>query len=117
MNKKVFAIAAHPDDIEFMMGGTLFLLKDAGCELHYMNIANSDRGSAEHDRESTARIRRDEAISASKFLGAEFHGSLCTDPLGDILRNKVCPGEITEKQAGRKANAIRSRDYRGMNLA
>ncbi len=36
---RIFALACHPDDIEFMMGGTLFLLKQAGCELHYMNLA------------------------------------------------------------------------------
>ena len=35
-----FALAAHPDDIEFMMAGTLVLLGDAGYEIHYMNVAN-----------------------------------------------------------------------------
>jgi LmbE family N-acetylglucosaminyl deacetylase len=29
------AAAAHPDDIEFMMAGTLLRLKDAGCEIHF----------------------------------------------------------------------------------
>ncbi|MDQ6630443.1 MAG: PIG-L family deacetylase, partial [Verrucomicrobiota bacterium] len=32
--KTAFAIAAHPDDIEFMMAGTLLLLKNAGYEIH-----------------------------------------------------------------------------------
>ncbi|MFA6111669.1 MAG: PIG-L family deacetylase, partial [Candidatus Latescibacterota bacterium] len=35
----VFAVAAHPDDIEFGMAGTLLLLARAGCRLHYLNIA------------------------------------------------------------------------------
>ena len=30
MARRVFAIAAHPDDIEFMMAGTLILLGRAG---------------------------------------------------------------------------------------
>ncbi len=30
MSKRVFAIAAHPDDIEFMMAGTFILLGRAG---------------------------------------------------------------------------------------
>ena len=33
MSKRVFAVVAHPDDIEFGMAGTLFLLKQAGCEM------------------------------------------------------------------------------------
>ena len=40
MKHRVFAIAAHPDDIEFGMSGTMIHLANAGCELHYMNIAN-----------------------------------------------------------------------------
>ena len=38
--KVAMAIAAHPDDIEFMMSGTLMRLGKEGWELHYMNIAN-----------------------------------------------------------------------------
>ncbi|MBN2641762.1 MAG: PIG-L family deacetylase [Victivallales bacterium] len=79
MTKKVFAVAAHPDDIELMMAGTLFQLRDAGCELHYMNIANGDCGSAEYDRPTLARVRREEAMQAARFLKAQFHESLCSD--------------------------------------
>jgi LmbE family N-acetylglucosaminyl deacetylase len=43
---KVLAAAAHPDDIEFMMAGTLLRLKDAGCEIHLWNLANGCYGSA-----------------------------------------------------------------------
>ena len=47
MSKPVaFAVAAHPDDIEFMMGGTLLLLGKAGYDLHYMNIATGSMGTA-----------------------------------------------------------------------
>ena len=47
MTKRAFAIAAHPDDIEFVMAGTLILLKRAGYEIHYMNVANGCCGSKE----------------------------------------------------------------------
>ena len=40
MAKTAFAIACHPDDIEFMMAGTLFLLKRAGWDVHYMNLCD-----------------------------------------------------------------------------
>ncbi len=75
----VMAIAAHPDDIEFMMGGTLLLLKEAGCEIHYFNIANGNRGSREYDSDETIRVRGAEAIRAAEILGAVHHPSLCND--------------------------------------
>jgi hypothetical protein len=58
MNRKAFAIAAHPDDIEFMMAGTLLLLKRAGYEIHYMNVANGSCGTAALPKEQIIDIRR-----------------------------------------------------------
>jgi LmbE family N-acetylglucosaminyl deacetylase len=75
----VFAFSCHPDDIEFMMGGTLFLLKRAGCTLHYMNLANGNCGSTERGLEETAATRRGEAQRAAALLGAQFHESLVGD--------------------------------------
>lgn len=79
MGKRIFALACHPDDIEFMMGGTLFLLKELGCELHYMNLANGSCGTMEYSREEITRIRREEGKNAAEFLGAEYHDSLVED--------------------------------------
>jgi N-acetylglucosamine malate deacetylase 1 len=78
-NPSVLAIGAHPDDIEFVMAGTLFLLKDAGWDVHYMNIARGDCGSTVEDNEATAHRRRGEAIEACAILGATFHSSICND--------------------------------------
>lgn len=79
MSKRVFAVAAHPDDIEFVMAGTMMLLQRDGYELHYMNVANGCCGSAQHDAETTARLRREEAVEAARFIGAEFHESIAND--------------------------------------
>ena len=76
---RVLAIHCHPDDIEFMMAGTLFLLKEAGCEIHYVNLANGCCGSAEYSKEETIRIRREEATQAASYLEAEFHDSIVDD--------------------------------------
>ena len=76
---RVFAIAAHPDDIEFGMAGTLILLARAGCEIHYMNIANGSCGCAVHDAETIADIRLHEAMNAANRLGATFHPPLVSD--------------------------------------
>ncbi|MEO6034771.1 MAG: PIG-L family deacetylase [Verrucomicrobiota bacterium] len=83
MNSKArrvaFAIAAHPDDIEFMMAGTLLLLKNAGYEIHYMNLSRGNCGSIVTDSPTTARIRLQEAKQAAKILGAHFHPPICND--------------------------------------
>ncbi|MHB1037263.1 MAG: PIG-L deacetylase family protein [Pirellulales bacterium] len=77
--KRAFAVAAHPDDIEFGMAGTLILLGRAGYELHYMNIANGSCGSLEYDAATTVRVRREEAMRAAARIGAVFHESLVND--------------------------------------
>jgi LmbE family N-acetylglucosaminyl deacetylase len=77
--KRAFAVAAHPDDIEFVMAGTLILLSRAGYEIHYMNIANGCCGSLEHSAEDTARIREREARAAAKLIGAAYHPPLVND--------------------------------------
>lgn len=80
MTRKVaFAIAAHPDDIEFLMAGTLMRLGDAGYELHYMNLSDGWLGSTQHDREATARMRRAESQEAAALIGATFHDSISHD--------------------------------------
>lgn len=74
-----FAIAAHPDDIEFMMAGTLLRLRAAGWETHYLNVANGACGSMKTNAARTIAIRRREAQAAARLLGAEFHPSLVND--------------------------------------
>jgi LmbE family N-acetylglucosaminyl deacetylase len=76
---RVFAIAAHPDDIEFLMAGTLMRLGEAGWEIHYMNLANGCCGSTQHDAATIARIRAEEARRAAESIGAVFHESICND--------------------------------------
>ena len=64
------AIACHPDDIDFGMSGTLMMLKKAGYEIHYMDVANGSLGTAEYTYEEIVRIRREEAMNAAKTIGA-----------------------------------------------
>lgn len=73
------AIAAHPDDIEFLMAGTLLLLGEAGYELHYMNLSSGNCGSMNTNAAHTRAIRRKEAITAAKILGATHHPPICDD--------------------------------------
>lgn len=75
----VLGVHSHPDDIEFVMAGTMFLLGERGCELHYMNIANGCYGTAEYSKEEIIRIRREESIAATKVMGATYHESIADD--------------------------------------
>lgn len=79
MTKIAMAIAAHPDDIEFMMAGTLMLLKKLGYETHYMTLSGGDCGSTEYDSEKTKKIRIEEAKNAAAILGAKYHYPICND--------------------------------------
>ncbi len=93
MSKKAIAIAAHPDDIELMMAGTLLLLKNAGYEIHYMTVANGSCGTAEHTKDEIIKIRGQECRNACELVGAIFHPPLCDDLeiyYDRILVSKLC---------------------------
>jgi LmbE family N-acetylglucosaminyl deacetylase len=79
MRRCVLAIAAHPDDIEYMMAGTLLLLRDAGWEAHYFNLSSGNCGSKTTSPQETARIRLAEARAAAARLGAVFHPPIADD--------------------------------------
>ncbi len=88
----VLAVAAHPDDIEFMMAGTLLLLGKAGYELHYLNIANGSMGTATESREAIIARRTAEAREAAESLGAIFHEPLVDDL--DIYYDRELPARV-----------------------
>src|SRR3954452_1758087 len=69
---RVLALLSHPDDIEFQCAGTLALLREAGCHLTLATMTPGDCGSAEHDAEAIAEIRRAEARAAADLLGADY---------------------------------------------
>lgn len=73
------AITAHPDDIEFIAGGTLLMLKQAGWDIHYFNVSRGNCGSVQYDSETTARIRLKEGMDAARILGAQFHEPIAND--------------------------------------
>lgn len=77
--KRVLAVGAHPDDVEFFMSGTLMRLRKAGYELHILTVANGSCGSMDLGREEIARVRKDEARAAAQSIGAIYHPGLADD--------------------------------------
>ncbi len=77
--KVALAVGAHPDDVEFMMAGTLAMLGDAGYELHIFTVGNGNCGSAVHTHDEICRLRAAEAHDAAKVIDATYHEGLVND--------------------------------------
>jgi LmbE family N-acetylglucosaminyl deacetylase len=74
MNRVILAVLAHPDDAEFLCGGTLVrLMREHGWAAHVATMTAGDCGSAEHPPEEIARIRRAEGAAAATAIGATYH--------------------------------------------
>lgn len=74
--ERVLCIQPHADDNEIGMGGTIAVLADEGCQVHYLTVTNGDRGNKDKQatRELTAAVRKEEAMAAGRHLGAShFH--------------------------------------------
>jgi N-acetylglucosamine malate deacetylase 1 len=73
LKKRILAIHAHPDDVEFQCAGTLLLLKERGCQITIATMTPGDCGSAEMNAEKIAEVRRAEAKRSADILGADYH--------------------------------------------
>ncbi len=64
-------IFAHPDDAEFMCGGTIALWSREGTEVHYLCVTDGSAGSNEPGtiREELAAVREREQRDAAEVLG------------------------------------------------
>jgi LmbE family N-acetylglucosaminyl deacetylase len=75
----VLAVAAHPDDIEITMAGTLLRLQALGWDVHYMNIANGSCGTAVDPEDVIIAKRTAEAKAACELVGFSWHPPICND--------------------------------------
>jgi LmbE family N-acetylglucosaminyl deacetylase len=75
----VLAVAAHPDDIEITMAGTLLRLRDLGWEVHYMNLANGSCGTAVDPEDVIIAKRTAEARAACERVGFTWHPPIVND--------------------------------------
>jgi len=66
-------VTAHPDDPEFLAGGTVARLVQEGCAVAYVIVTNGNKGSGDRAMtpERLAAIRQEEQRRAAGVLGVE----------------------------------------------
>src|SRR5262249_58231933 len=87
---------AHPDDAEFLCGGTVAAWARGGCRVHYLIVTDGSAGSNDPGvtREQMRPIREREQRAAADVLGVEsvtFLGEV--DGMLEVnldTRRKVC---------------------------
>lgn len=68
----ILALGAHPDDVEFMCGGTLFKYRAQGHKIFIALTTSGNQGSNEYDdRETIAAIREAEQLEAAALVDAQ----------------------------------------------
>jgi len=77
--KRILAVFAHPDDVEFMCAGTLALLKKKGWSVHMATMTPGDVGSEELSRDEISNIRRKEAAKSAQILDGAYDCLECSD--------------------------------------
>jgi LmbE family N-acetylglucosaminyl deacetylase len=70
-NGRVLFVAAHPDDPEFLAGGTIARLAREGREIAYVIVTNGNKGSGDRTvrSEQLIPIRETEQRAAARVLG------------------------------------------------
>lgn len=71
--KVALVVVAHPDDAEFLCGGTVAKLCAEGWHVYYCLATSGDKGTKDPDmtREKLAAMREQEQIDACRVLGAD----------------------------------------------
>jgi LmbE family N-acetylglucosaminyl deacetylase len=70
--RRVLAVGAHPDDIEFGCGATLAKWSELGSEIHHLVLTDGAKGTWDptQDPETLVALRQEEARRAADILGA-----------------------------------------------
>jgi N-acetylglucosamine malate deacetylase 1 len=87
---RVLFIGAHPDDCEYLAGGTAIKFKSLGHIVKFLSITNGDTGHYSICREELAKIRRIEAENAGLLYDIE------SEVLG-ISSNQLVPDISTRE--------------------
>ncbi|HZG68053.1 MAG TPA: PIG-L deacetylase family protein [Herpetosiphonaceae bacterium] len=69
----VLIVAPHPDDAEFMAGGTLSYWQSLGASIHFLLVTDGISGSRDpdHTPDQLAATRREEQRAAARVYGSD----------------------------------------------
>jgi LmbE family N-acetylglucosaminyl deacetylase len=67
--RRVLVIAAHPDDVEWYVGGTLLRMTAAGSHVTLLVATDGERGRGRDQYTDLAAVRREEQAEAARRLG------------------------------------------------
>ena len=81
----ILAIAAHPDDVEFMCAGTLAKLKKKGHCIFIATVANGSGGSMKYGPREISKIRKREAGKSAMLLDAPYYCAGIDDLMVDNI--------------------------------
>jgi LmbE family N-acetylglucosaminyl deacetylase len=74
MANVLLTVLAHPDDAEFICGGTLTRLsREHSWQIHIASMTPGDCGSSELPPEDIGRIRQEEGTRAAALVGGQYH--------------------------------------------
>jgi LmbE family N-acetylglucosaminyl deacetylase len=94
-NKVLLAVSAHPDDIEFSCGGTMFRFAEKGYDIYYIVATNGENGFkiGHKPKSERIKIRHKEQLNAAKLLGVKkvffLNYKDCLLPNDNSLRKKI----------------------------
>ena len=83
-HERLLVVAAHPDDAELLVGGTLLRARDEGGQLGVCILCRGEKGQAAEPVADLAAVRKAEAAAAAELLGAPlYHGEVPDGTLVD----------------------------------
>jgi bacillithiol biosynthesis deacetylase BshB1 len=111
---RVLAIGAHPDDVEFLCGGTMAKYAKNGYEIVIATMTNGDKGHLVIPPKRLAKIRLEEARQAASILGGQYVWAGFRD--GEVFHNRESVMRVVEVIRKAKPDVIFTmspEDYHG----
>jgi LmbE family N-acetylglucosaminyl deacetylase len=97
-NGRVLFIAAHPDDADFLAGGTIAHLARQGREIAYLIVTNGNKGAGDRTMmpEQLIAIREAEQQQAARVLGVSSVGFLAYED-GEVEDTRELRRDVTRE--------------------
>jgi LmbE family N-acetylglucosaminyl deacetylase len=91
-------VAAHPDDADFLAGGTVARFAREGREIAYVVLTNGNKGSSDRDvtSEKIVAIREEEQRRAARALGV-VHLAFLGYPDGELEDTRDLRRDVTRE--------------------